>query len=297
MGTILVTGAAGELGRDAGPWLARQRDVRLTDLQPMETSLEFVQGDLCDPAFAKRVVAGVDAVVHLAVLLPCDRPWGAFVDANVKAPAVLLEAAAEAGVRRFVYASTVWTTGHGPEEGEFLITEQTHPTPLESYGVTKLMGEYAAEYSGRMGGLSALALRLVGYKRIDGFTDQGEPIPGEVDVPAVAKRLCSPGYKLFDPGNLGRMLLAAVDAPVDGFHRMLISPRFPYTRDDAPLLRTDPVAVIDRYCPGMRDLLARHAVTVPPVPYVYDTTRAEQAIGWVHSYGLDDVLRWDRDGC
>jgi len=290
---VLVTGAAGELGRDVGPWVARRRSVRLTDLRPLDTPLEFMQGDLCDPAFAREVVADVDAVVHLAVLLPFDRPWGAFVDANVKATAVLMDAAAQAGVRRFVYASTVWATGHGPEEGEFVITETTTPTPLEPYGVTKLMGEYAAEYFARLRGLTGMVLRLVGYKRIDGFTDDGEPIPEQVDVAAVAKRLCTPGYKLFDPGNLGRVLLAAVDAPLDGFERALVSPRFPYTRDDAAMLSADPVSVIDRYYPGMRDLVARHEITVPPLPYFYDTTRAERVLGWVHSYGLDDVLRWD----
>ena len=116
--TLLVTGAAGDFGRDLVPLLARTHDVRATDVLAVAPPCEFVQADLLDQKTLPSLVADREAVIHLAAKLPPKRPsTRECFDVNATASGMLMEAAAAAGVSHFIYASTIWATGHGVEEG------------------------------------------------------------------------------------------------------------------------------------------------------------------------------------
>ncbi len=111
MTKILVTGGGGFLGRAiVNRLLESGHGVRVVGrgAQPeLEAAgVEFVRGDLAQPGVARRAVAGCDTVFHVAAKAGV---WGDFVEfhrANVEATRLLLEAAREAGVSRFVYTST-----------------------------------------------------------------------------------------------------------------------------------------------------------------------------------------------
>ena len=77
MKTVLITGGAGSVGREVVTLLASSHRVRVfdlpaADLRPLEdvAGVEIVKGDIRDPDEVQRAAAGVDAVIHLAALLP-----------------------------------------------------------------------------------------------------------------------------------------------------------------------------------------------------------------------------------
>ena len=115
--TTLVTGAAGFLGSHVARQLvARGDDVRVllrassTNRAIADLSLEYVTGDLRDPASLHRAMKGVKRVFHVAADY---RLWARrsreIYDSNVGGTKNLLAAAKRAGVEQLIYTSTVAT--------------------------------------------------------------------------------------------------------------------------------------------------------------------------------------------
>lgn len=295
---ILVTGAAGEFGRDLVPWLAKRHEVRATDIVEAEFPCEFVQADLRDPDQARGLVEGMEAVIHLAVLLPGDHATGDFVDVNAKATTLLCEAAAAAGVGRFVYVSTVWVTGHGTQEGYLPVDEEAPWRPLEMYGLTKLQGELAAEYFARQHGLSTLILRMCGYVRCEEIAPDGSVDLATANLGAIAECLLRPGQKLCNPNDLGNVMEAAAMSEGISFERVIVGNHVPWRPEDAEELRTDPMAVIERYYPGAAGLLEEYDVKAPAIGFFYSTARARRLLRFRQEYTVSDIVaaRQRRDG-
>jgi dihydroflavonol-4-reductase len=115
--TTLVTGAAGFLGSHVTRQLvARGEEVRVllrassTNRAIADLSLEYVTGDLRDPASLDRAMKGVKRVFHVAADY---RLWAKrkqdIYDSNVGGTKNLLDAAKRAGVEQLIYTSTVAT--------------------------------------------------------------------------------------------------------------------------------------------------------------------------------------------
>src|SRR5437879_8618721 len=113
--TTLVTGAAGFLGSHvARELVARGDEVRVllrtsgTNRAIADLSLEYVTGDLRDPASLDRSMKGVKRVFHVAAAY---RLWARrsreIYDSNVGGTKNLLEAAKRAGVDQLIYTNTV----------------------------------------------------------------------------------------------------------------------------------------------------------------------------------------------
>ena len=126
MAQYLVTGAAGFIGRSiAAALLTRGDTVRGIDnfitgkranLVGLE-AMEFIEGDLTDPAACARACAGVEIVFHEAALASVPRSVADPVATNahcVDATLNLLVAAKTAGVRRVVYAGSSSAYGDTP---------------------------------------------------------------------------------------------------------------------------------------------------------------------------------------
>jgi uronate dehydrogenase len=127
-----------------------------------------VCGDLADRGFAAQVCAGMDAVVHLAGNPRPGEDWDTLRGPNIEVPTVLLAAAAEAGVRRVVLASSVHALGGyfppsaRPEPGPIRDSWASHPCCR--YGATKVFGEAAARVYADDGAFSVACLRLGGCR-------------------------------------------------------------------------------------------------------------------------------------
>src|ERR1700733_10331378 len=136
---IAVTGATGFIGCNLVEWL-QARNFEVSATGRTETAVEKVrrdrlrkaghavaEGSLLDPGFAERVVAGCDAIIHLAAAQhEGNVPDAYFHDTNVGGTQLLIEAAIKRGVRRFVYGSTIGVYGSAAQ-GELSETSPTQP--------------------------------------------------------------------------------------------------------------------------------------------------------------------------
>jgi len=294
---VLVTGAAGTVGRDLIPWLSHRCEVRTTDVRPAPTQPDFLRADLTQPSQLHGLVRGVDAVIHLAALLPRQGTLADHIEINVKGTCNLLQCAAEAGVQRFLYVGTVWATGHGREEACVPVDERAPARPIEPYGLSKLMAESACEYFARLHEMNLLCIRFAGYQRIPGFTDEGEIVFDEVDLPALLERLigAGPKQKFFNPHDLGEAFWAALHAEGPGFERVVLGLPLPYRRIDAGALRSNSMRVIEKYWPGATEFFHKVGFSPPTIDSFYDVSKAMQRLNWKQAFDLGDLMQWYRE--
>jgi UDP-glucose 4-epimerase len=169
MRTFLVTGGAGFIGSHITEALVKRGDrVRVLDnlstgflanLATVREKIEFVEGDLIDADVVRRVVEGVDCVIHQAALASVPRSVSAPLDTNaacVTGTVTLLDAARRAGVRRLVYAASSSVYGDQPYSSK---REIDPPDPISPYGAAKLAAEYYCRAFSATYGLETVALR------------------------------------------------------------------------------------------------------------------------------------------
>jgi dTDP-glucose 4,6-dehydratase len=174
---VLVTGGAGFIGSHyvrsllGGSYPAyADAEVVVLDLltyagtltnlpDPDDGRLRFVRGDIRDAAAVTGVMDGVDVVVHFAAESHVDRSiTGAadFVSTNVVGTQVLLQAALDAGVGRFVHVSTDEVYG-SIDEGSW---PETHPLePNSPYSASKASSDLLARSYHRTHGLPVCITR------------------------------------------------------------------------------------------------------------------------------------------
>jgi dihydroflavonol-4-reductase len=137
----LVTGASGFLGSHVARQLvARGEDVRVlmrassTNRAIADLSLEYVTGDLRDPASLDRAMKGVKRVFHVAADY---RLWARrkqeIYDSNVGGTKNVLEAAKRAGVEQLIYTSTVATIA---------VDRPQHPNEFTDAKLEEMVGHY-----------------------------------------------------------------------------------------------------------------------------------------------------------
>ena len=173
---VLVTGAAGFVGSHLVDTLlahgdtvvgvdcftpyyspAAKRDALSGALD--HDGFQLVEADLRDANLAP-IFEGVDTVFHQAaqpgVRLSWSDGFGEYASHNVLATQRLLEAAHDAGVRRFVYASSSSVYGN---QQRYPTVETDLPRPYSPYGVTKLAAEHLCGLYAENWNLSTVALR------------------------------------------------------------------------------------------------------------------------------------------
>ena len=154
MSVILVTGAAGRIGRylRAGlPGLGFE--LRLLDREPIAGHPEAIVADVRDGDALRAACAGVDAVVHLAGAVRPDDPFDEVLSSNVEGAYQMFEAARHAGVERVVFASSNHANGFAPLSAAGAPGSSDRPDSY--YGVSKIFGEalgrlYADRYEMRV---------------------------------------------------------------------------------------------------------------------------------------------------
>jgi UDP-glucose 4-epimerase len=141
---VLVTGASGFIGRHVAPVIARGGwSVRRAVRQPMGYNDEVVIQSLGGATDWQSALVGVDAVVHLAARVHQRNEgpkFDLYRDINVVGTLHLARRAAEAGVRKFTFVSTVLVHGRS-NDGRAPFSEQDVLTPRGSYGMSKAAAE------------------------------------------------------------------------------------------------------------------------------------------------------------
>ncbi|MBM4048505.1 MAG: NAD(P)-dependent oxidoreductase [Planctomycetes bacterium] len=283
---ILLTGAAGVLGSGLSPELAQRHDVRLLDMAEVKTALPFCRVNLLDFEATKKACEGIELAVHCAAI----HPWKKYTDEqyldwNIKATYNLLKAAAEAGVRKVVYTSSVAAMGFRPASlDELPFTESKPCTPDENlYGVSKLVGEHFADLFVRSHGLAVISLRPGVFIPTTPEPQQGlSYLTHRVSVEDLVEAHAL-AVNAFAEGRI-----------TAGHERFIITSETPWRREDAETLRDAPLAAIGKYFPKAVELLQRKGIKVPPIVSFYSIEKAKRVLGYRPQFGF---ARWlERQG-
>lgn len=197
LGRVLLTGAAGGLGRVLRPRLrARSSLLRVSDISAMDPAAageEVVQAALEDRAAVHRLLEGIDAVVHLGGL-STEHPFDAILQANIVGTYNVYEAARRHGVKRIVFASSNHVTGFYRQDQ--VIDANAPARPDGYYGLSKAFGEDLSRFYFDRYGIETVCLRI------------GSSFPEPKDRRMLATWLS------YD--DLERLVVASLTAPVVG---------------------------------------------------------------------------------
>lgn len=297
--TILVTGSAGHLGEALLRTLrGHSSPARGLDLKP--SPFTDAVGSIVDPGFVREQMDGISAVIHTATL---HKPHVVthskqdFIDTNVTGTLNLLEAAASAGVRSFVFTSTTSAFGSQlrPEAGQAAVwvTEDLPPIPKNIYGTTKLMAETLCELFFRERALPVVVLRTSRFFPED--DDDPEMRSAYELENAQANELL---YRRLDIADaVSAHLLAVEGAPKLGFARYIISATSPFEPRHLAALARDAAGVVGELYPDCAQLYAARGWRLfPEVDRVYVNERARRELGWRPEFDFAHVLMSLRNG-
>lgn len=155
MRPVLVTGAAGFVGSalidrlrsDGVPAVAavRRSPPQSASVHPVVGGRIVAVGDMGPDTDWRGALAGVDCVVHLAARVHVMRdraadPLAEFRKVNVDGTLALARQAAAAGVRRFIFVSSIKVNGESTAPGRPFAADDA-PAPVDAYGISKLEAE------------------------------------------------------------------------------------------------------------------------------------------------------------
>jgi len=150
---FLVTGANGFVGKPLCDELLHQGHavraaIRSTAQLPDGVELAVV-GDIDGDTDWTEALRGVEVVIHLAARVHVMKdnaadPLAEFLRVNLHGTENLARQAARAGVKRFVYVSSIKVNGEETTGGQ-CYTEQDAPSPKDAYGVSKWQAEQALQ--------------------------------------------------------------------------------------------------------------------------------------------------------
>ena len=158
---LLLTGAAGNLGRELRPRLKAYCDaLRVSDAAPLGAAApgeEVQQAALQDHDAVHALLQGVDAVVHLGGV-SVEGPFEPILQANIVGMHHLYESARKQGVKRIVFASSNHVTGFYRQDE--VIDARMPMRPDGHYGLSKAFGENLAQFYFDRYGLETVSLRI-----------------------------------------------------------------------------------------------------------------------------------------
>ena len=170
--SFLITGGAGFIGSNIVEYLLKNGAKKVRVLDNLATgrkqnlksflsnpTFEFIQGDICDLNVCRQACGGIDFVSHQAALGSVPRsinePWNTN-NVNAGGFVNMLTAAKDAGVKKFVYASSSSVYG---DEKTLPKVESKIGNPLSPYAVSKLTNELYADVFHKVYNLNVLGLR------------------------------------------------------------------------------------------------------------------------------------------
>ncbi len=284
---IVVTGAGGTLGRSLLPRLSADRhDAVGFDLAPGPGGSEWIQADVGDAEAVLTAAEGADVIVHTAALhgihLAGHSPRE-FYGVNLTGTFNVWQAAVAHRVRGVVFSSTMGVYGESrrpASENEVVFLDEEVPLrPGDIYGWTKLAGEELCHYHLRHDGIPSIALRY------------GMFVPEPFFRYGI--RLLYGGVHEDDVADAVVAAVGALERGGVGFEAYNVESPLPFTADDGPDLRSDPLVAVERRWRGAAELLRSRGVhSLKPITEVFPVGRLKGRLGIEPRH---DFRRWLAD--
>lgn len=274
---VLLTGSSGRVGTAIAELLSSFHSVVGLDRAPGPHTTHV--GDVCDRGLLDDLLAGADAVVHVASL---HAPHvgrvtdSAFLRTNVQGTAAMLEGCLRHRVRRFVYTSTTSLYGHAlvPVDRAVWVTEDLVPQPRDIYDTTKIAAEEACRAAADAA-LACVSLRIA----------RCFPEPAE----QLAVYRLHRGVDLRDVAEAHRL---ALHARLDGFQVFNVAAQTSFVERDAEQLLEDAPGVIARRYPGVAEAFKARGWPLPrSIDRVYVIDRARETLGYQPRHDIHSLLR------
>lgn len=159
MKTVLITGAAGDIGTHLSRELAGRYTLRLSDRRPLKPprGQTFVRADISKMADALRISRGVDAIVHLGGY-SVEGPWPAILQANIVGGYNVFEAARRNRVKRILFPTSNHAVGYYRRDQT--IDHRVYIKPDSRYGVSKVFGEALGSLYADKYGMECFMIRI-----------------------------------------------------------------------------------------------------------------------------------------
>jgi nucleoside-diphosphate-sugar epimerase len=198
---VLVTGGNGFIGSALSEKLAVNPafHVRVAARTPCESAsmtTDFVRvGDIGEDCDWSAALQGVDCVVHTAARVhvmndTAADPLAAFRQVNLLGTMQLARQAADAGVRRFIFISSIKVNGEQTKPGSAFHADD-QPNPSDPYGVSKAEAEQALLVFAQSSNMTVVIIRPVlvygpgvkaNFHNMIKWVNSGVPLPfGAVD--------------------------------------------------------------------------------------------------------------------
>jgi len=193
MKTLLITGAAGDVGTHLRRELAGQYALRLSDIKPIKklaAGEKSMPGDIARLSDMLRVTKGVDAIMHLGGFA-VEGPWSEILRANIVGCYNLFEDAHRNGVKRVLFATSNHAMGFYRRDQK--IDHRMYPKPDSRYGLSKVFGEQLGSLYSDKYGMQVFCIRI-----------------GNVNPAPVDKRRLS---LWLSPRDLAQLVKIGVDHP------------------------------------------------------------------------------------
>lgn len=297
MSTVLVTGAAGLLGRFViRDLVAQGYTVRGLDRRCGNENIEWHVGDVTSPTLVAKAMAGVDAVMHIAAI---PNIWSGdgrtIMRVNLLGTYTVLEVAEAAGVKRVIFCSSDSVAGYTVREGRMLAPhyapiDLAHPLlATDPYAISKVAGEdLVRAYALR--GMSVVALRtvFVAYPEMAGEIVARASDPDNYRGPMAGGSSSAGGGPLhhhIDPRDLARAFRLALELklPCGAFERFYLSAQV--TLSPEPTLDR-----LRRLHGGSVEIRAPDVYAKQPFAPLYDLTHAADHLGFVAEYDQRHLL-------
>jgi nucleoside-diphosphate-sugar epimerase len=160
---VLITGAAGRIGRSLADQLQDRYDLRLHYNQsPIENPpvTDVMQADISQFDQVLSLMHGIDAVVHMAGEPSVGAAWESVHESNIVGAYNVIEAARRSGVGKFIFASTNHVMGMYDRDAQWPIYASQPVRPDSLYGVSKAFGENLGRHYADQFGMSVINLRI-----------------------------------------------------------------------------------------------------------------------------------------